>query len=196
VLNVPDPRRVDPAAPVEPSGPIAFTSIDKGPEGTVAYDHVEGSLQGNLLRSGRRRPLSPAPFESVAVAATRWEHVHAKPVLDTDIYGWRGELDGDPAAVFLLPEVLLGFESTDAKHHGGFLGLRGSHAWPFTRYALPAGPGRSAMVTFDMREHARRRWVVRPSGAQRRPVSTSMAIVASQTSVEAEPRVYVLIFGG
>jgi hypothetical protein len=157
-------------------GPVSFIAIDeKG--GRVTYDFVEGTLQPTLEH-----------------VATRWEHVEAATVFDGYVHGWRGKLNDDPAVTFLLPMVTLGFESKDAKSHGGLIPSRFSSSVAFTRYTLPYGPGRSALVTFTVTEWEAHRWFPRPAGSEKLPEARSFAIAASQTSVEAEPRVRLLIF--
>lgn len=163
----------------EPEGAVTFISIDQGAGDRIAYDLVEGALHG-----------------SPEVTATRWEHVEAAPVFDTYVHGYRGKLDGDAAVVFLLPQVTLGFESRDAKSLGGFVPSRFSRSVSFTRYTLPVGPGRSALVTFDVRARAGKRWFPRPAGAEKLPESRSMMLSASQTTAEREPAVRLIIFGG
>ncbi|APR85629.1 Hypothetical protein A7982_10978 [Minicystis rosea] len=161
----------------ELTGPVSFVAIDKGPGETITYDRVEGALH-----------------ESTDVVATRWEHVEAAPVFDGYIHGFRDKLGEDQAVSFLLPEVILGFESKDAKHEGGFIPSRFSRTVAFTRYTLPVGPGRSALVTFDFLEHTGKRWFARPAGAEKVPDRRMLALVVSQTSAEAAPRARLLIF--
>ncbi|MFT3767513.1 MAG: hypothetical protein QM820_18825 [Minicystis sp.] len=158
-------------------GPVSYVAIDKAPSDRIAYDHVEGVLQG-----------------TTAVAATLWEHVEPAPIYDNYLQGWRGKLDESPAVVFLLPEVILGFESRDAKSHGGFFPSRFSRTVAFTRYTLPYGPGRSALVTFEFNQWAGKRWFARPAGAEKIPERRSVALFTSQTAAEAAPRVRVLLF--
>lgn len=174
-----DPRWRKPTSEkVELTGPVRFIGIDKGPGDRIVYDAVEGSLSG-----------------TPAVAATRWEHVEAAPVFDSYVHAWRGKLENDPAVVFLLPMVLLGFESLDAKSHGGRTVSRFSRSVAFTRYTLPYGPGRSALVTFDLLDSWIRRWFPRPVNAEKVPERRDFVIAVSQTSAEPEPRAHIFYFG-
>lgn len=170
-----DPRT--PMPKVDLSGPVTFTSLDKGSGDRVVYDRVEGSLAG-----------------STTIAATRWEHVEATPVHDGWMYGWRAKVKDDAAVVLLMPEVILRFEALDTQTDGGFFPSRFSRAVPYTRYTLPCGEGRSALAEFDFLRHASARWFVRPPGWEKLPDRRRYVIAASRTTAEPAPRVRIYVF--
>src|SRR5262249_48605900 len=102
------------------SGPIRFTSIDWKEPGRATYDYVRGG-----------------PGGKPEVTATVWGHVEAVHVAYGVLYAFRGwppykgapymegVEEGPGAVVFVLPEVLRGFEAKDVKTTGGFMRIRG-----------------------------------------------------------------------
>lgn len=155
--------------------PVEFQSFAKGEGDKIAFDDVKGRLEG-----------------SPEVKATYWMHVEAANVAAGIVHGYRGPYEGEPRASFLLPEVILGFESKDAKTVGGFFPSRFSNTVSFTMYHLPLGPGRSGLVNGKIDERQIHRWFPRPKGAEALPSAFQIVLATSQTSVEAEPRVRVM----
>jgi hypothetical protein len=155
--------------------PVEFQSFAKGEGDKIAFDDVKGKLEG-----------------SPEMKATYWMHVDAVNVAAGIVHGYRGPYEGEPRVSFLLPEVVLGFESKDAKTVGGFFPSRFSSTVSFTMYHLPIGPGRSGLVNGRIDENQIRRWFPRPKGAEALPSAFQLVLAASQTSVEPEARVRVM----
>jgi hypothetical protein len=158
-------------------GPIAYLSFAQGESGTIIVDRVKGTLAG-----------------SPDVRATEWAHVEATPVIEGIVNAYRDKVGDDDRVVYLLPEVILAFESKDTKVTGGFLPVRGESTEAYTTYAMPAAPGRSGLSTFVLTNSQARRWFPRAKGAPEPPSEAPMALAASQTAAEAEPRLRVLFF--
>jgi hypothetical protein len=160
-------------------GDIEYVSFAAGEGGKVVVDEVKGKLAG-----------------SPDVKATFWMHAEAVDVAAGVVHAYRGpyrdEKISDQRVTFVLPEVILGFDSLDAKHTGGFFRSRFSQAWPFTSYHLPFGPGRSNLVNFAIDDWQYRRWFPRAKDAEKLPKMFRGVIAVSQTSVEAAPRVRIL----
>ena len=159
-------------------GPIAYLSFAQGEGDRIVVDRVTGSLAG-----------------SPEISATEWGHVEAAPVALGVVHAYREKVGDEERVVYLLPEVILGFESLDTKVRGGFLPVRMESTEAYTMYSMPAGSGRSGMSSFRMDSDQARRWF-RPKGAKRPSGETRIALSASQTAAEPEPRLRVLIFEG
>jgi hypothetical protein len=159
------------------TGAVEFASFKAGPDGKVIVDRVKGKLEG-----------------TPAVHATYWAHAEAVPVMPgvTNAYRIRDK-DGE-RVVFVLPEVVLGFESKDTKTDGGFLPSRFSRSWSFTTYTMPVGPGRSGLSTFLIHDYLVARWFPPKGGVPKLEESILAMLASSQTSVEAEPRLRLVLF--
>ncbi len=161
------------------SGEVEYTAIDQDKEGKVIVDFVKGKVEG-----------------SAELHATRWAHAETFTVADGFVHAFRRKQKEEELVVFVLPEVVLGFEAKDATHDGGFLPSRFSSDVAFTMYMLPVGEGRSALVTFRVFDSQVARWFPRPKGTEKPPFVRSMELSSSQTSAEPEPRLRVLFFEG
>jgi hypothetical protein len=156
-------------------GPVAFTSFDAGPSGTVRVDRVIGVLRG-----------------STAVDAMYWEHVEAAPVARGAMHAYVRDVRGSRELVVVLPEVVLDFASRSVEVDGGFFPSRFSRSVAFTTYALPAAPGSDGSARFRLLDTQVRSWLPRAAGAAKPARSARFVISSSQTSVERWPRVRVL----
>ncbi len=162
--------------------PIDFLSLAMGEGDKITYDEVKGKLEGG-------------PF----VKATYWMHTDCVNVGAGLVYGCRAPFEGEMRVAFALPEVILGFDSKDTKHVGGFFRSRFSSTVPLTMYYLPFGPGRSGLMNALMTEGGIRRWfplpkgTVLPLGKGPNPESFTVVLATSQTSVEPETRVRVFL---
>jgi hypothetical protein len=159
------------------NGPLEYWIYNPGAKNTIVHDYVKGKLQG-----------------SPNVLAEKWLHVEAGNFAEGVVHGYHTMYDGKPTMFFILPEVLVGFESKDAKTIGGTESGRFASDYPYTIYRFPFGPGRSNMSTCVLREYEVRRWFDRPKDAMKLPEEQPIVISMSQTSVESEPRVRVFFF--
>lgn len=165
----------------EIAGNVAYVSIMQGEGDKLVYDEVNGKVAG-----------------SPAIKATFHIHAEAMHIVDQVVHGYRSVTKEKETSIawvnFLLPQVIDGFESRDAKHDGGFFPSRFSNQTSYTLYRLPYGPGKSNMATFLMEDRDKRRWL---NVSKKRPPKNWMrnvVVSASQTSVENEPRVSVMFF--
>lgn len=159
------------------TGPIEFWTFNRGENGRIIHEQVKGKLEG-----------------SPKVLASYWLRAEAIDLAEGVVFGYRGMHEGQPHAFFVLPEVLLGFESKDAKTTGGFFRSRFSSAFPYTVYRFPIGSGRSNMINCTLRDFEVRRWFERPKDSKPFPESTAIVIAMSQTSVERDPKLRILFF--
>ena len=137
------------------TGPIEYSTFNRGEGGKIIHDEVKGKLEG-----------------SPKVLATSWLHVEAINLADGVVYGYRAMHEGQPHVFFVMPEVLLGFESWDAQKTGGFFRHRWATAFPYTLYHFPIGSGRSNMINCVLRDFEVRRWFERPKDAKPFPAET------------------------
>ncbi len=158
-------------------GPIEYWTYNHGEGDRITHDHVKGKLEG-----------------SADIIAERWVHVAAINGAEGVVHVYRATYEDKPYMFFLLPEVVLRFESKDAKTFGGTGDDRFATDFPYTQYRFPLGPGRSNMATCILREYEVRRWFGRPKGAMKLPEDMSMMIAMSQTSVESEPQIRIMFF--
>lgn len=165
----------------EIAGNVEYLSIKQGEGDKLVLDIAKGTVAG-----------------SPALKATYHLHVEAVNVADKVVHVYRAttkEKDQTTNWVnFLMPQVIEGFESRDAKHQGGFFPSRFSRSWSYSLYRLPYGLGRSNMATFRMDDDDKRRWIGVSKTRQPKIWTRNMVITASQTSVESEPRVSVIFF--
>jgi hypothetical protein len=164
------------------AGRIDYTTIDQSGDGPVTIDYVTGRLAG-----------------SPAVVVSRWAHAATALVTDGFVHAFRGWTpdavaegsEGD-AVTFLLPEIILGFESEATKHEGGFLAVRGSSDVAFTTFSLPIGPGRSGLARFRVLDNEIRRWFPPPPGTKAPARVATVVLSTSWTHAEGAPRVRVV----
>ena len=159
------------------NGPIEYWTHNRGEGDTIVHDHVKGKLEG-----------------SANIIAERWVHVAAINGAEGVVHVYRATYEDKPYMFFLLPEVVLRFESKDAHSFGGTGDDRFASDFPYTLYRFPLGAGRSNMATCNLREYEVRRWFDRPKGAMKLPDDVSMMIAMSQTSVESEPQIRIMFF--
>lgn len=162
-------------------GKVEYLSVQQGSGDKLVLDIAKGTVLG-----------------SPKLKATYHLHVEAAHVTDQVVHAYRDTTKEKDVATtwvnFLLPQVIEGFESKDAKHRGGFFPSRFSRSWSYSLYRLPFGSGRSNMATFRLDDDDKRRWL---GVSKKRPPKIWMRNVlvsASQTSVESEPRGRVMFF--
>lgn len=166
---------------MEIAGKVQYDSVQQGPGDKLIFDSVTGVVSG-----------------SPKVKATYHLHAEAAHIVDKVVHGYLATTKEKRQTTkwvhFLMPQVIDGFESKDAKHDGGLFPSRFTRAWTYTVYKLPYGPGRSNLATFRMDDNDKRRWLgvpkKRPAKAWRRDVLVS----ASQTHAENEPVVRIMFF--
>lgn len=168
-------------ADAEITGKVEYTSIRQGDGDKLIFDIAKGKVSG-----------------SPNVKGTYHLHVEAAHVVDKVVHAYRSTTKTEKAMTtwvnFLLPQVIEGFESMDAKHEGGFFPSRFSRSWSYSLYRLPYGPGLTNMATFRLDDDDKRRWI---GVSKQRPPKIFMRhvfVTTSQTSAEKEPRTYVMFF--
>ncbi|MBK9264148.1 MAG: hypothetical protein IPM54_30655 [Polyangiaceae bacterium] len=165
----------------EITGKVEYVSIKQGEGDKLLIDIVKGKVLG-----------------SPAIKATYYQHVEAMNVADKVVHAYRVTTKDKDATTtwvnFLLPEVIEGFESPDAKHQGGFFPSRFSRHWSYSLYRLPYGPGRSNLATFRLDDDQKRRWIGVAKTRPPKMMSRNMVVSVSQTAAESEPRVRVMFF--
>jgi hypothetical protein len=161
------------------AGKVSYVSISQGEGDKLALDIVKGMVAG-----------------SPAVKATYYLHVEATNVADKIMHVYRSTTKEKDVTTmwlnFLMPQVIEGFESVDAKHQGALFPSRFSRTWSYSLYRLPYGPGRSNMATFRMNDYYNRRWIGVSKARTVKFFARNAVITVSQTSVEAEPRASVM----
>ncbi len=180
VLHYPSDKR-DYANQDEIRGKVEYVSIQQGEGDKLALDIAKGTVSGS--------PVLKASYHL---------HIEAVNVADKVVHAYRATTKEKEETTnwlnFLMPQVIQGFESRDAKHQGGFFPSRFSRSWSYSLYRLPYGPGRSNMATFRMDDDDKRRWV---GVSKKRPpkiLARRMVVTVSQTSVENAPRASVMFF--
>ncbi|MDI1484271.1 hypothetical protein [Polyangium sp. y55x31] len=158
------------------AGPLSYLSFDREGGDGIVVERVEGILQG-----------------TPDLRVTRRARVVAVPILPGRVNAYQDKQGDEARIVFVLPEVLLGFEAKETKVAGGFLRVRGETTETFTTYAIPWGPGRSGVGTFVIMSRWLRRWFP-PKKQEKLPPSQPGGVAVSQTSVEPEPRVQVFLY--
>jgi hypothetical protein len=158
-------------------GPLEYWTYNRGDGDTIIHDHVKGKLEG-----------------SANIVAERWVHVAAINAAEGVVHAYRATYEDKPYMFFLLPEVVVRFESKDALSYGGTSDDRFASDSPYTRYRFPLGPGRSNMATCILREYEVRRWFDRPKAATKLPDELPIMIAMSQTSVETDPQIRIMFF--
>lgn len=165
----------------EIAGKVEYLSIQLGTGDKLVLDIARGTIHG-----------------SPKLKANYHLHVEAAHVTDQVVHAFREttkEKDVTTTWVdFLLPQVIEGFESKDAKHRGGFFPSRFSRAWSYSLYRLPFGPGRSNLANFRLDDDDKRRWL---GVSKKRPPkiwARRVLVSASQTTAESEPSVRVMFF--
>jgi hypothetical protein len=197
----------------ELTGSVRFTSIDQGEGDKLRVDLVTGTLDGTPdLRATLWSHVEAVPVFEDFVHAYRGkpfpeqEKVRSddgkEPAPQPDAGAGDAGDAGAPAAVkdaemvtFVLPEVILDFNSKDTRVAGGFFPSRFSRSVSFTTYSMPIGPGRGGLATFTVRDFLANRWFKRSARTGKAPESLAVVLATSQTSAEAEPSVRVVIFG-
>lgn len=158
------------------AGVISYLAFDRADADGIAVERVEGTLQG-----------------SADVRVSRWARVVAAPILPGRVNAYQDKQGDEARAVFILPEVQLGFEAKDTKRSGGFFPVRGEWTEAYTSYAIPVGPGRSGVGTFVFFGRWMRRWFP-PKNQEKLAPRQPGGVAVSQTSVEAEPRARVFLY--
>jgi hypothetical protein len=156
-------------------GPIEYWAYSRGEGDKIIHDHVKGKLEG-----------------STKVIAERWVHVAAVNAAEGVVHAYRATYENKPYVFFLLPEVIVGFESKDAKSFGGTGNDRFASDFPYTQYRFSLGPGHSDTMNCILREYEVRRWFDRPKDAPKLPDDLPIILSMSQTSVESEPRIHIM----
>lgn len=156
-------------------GPFEYTLYNPGKADEVIYDYVAGRLDG-----------------SPKIIADRWEHLEAPNVAEGIVHVYRGTYKDKPHVFFLLPEVMIGFESKEASTFGGTGNDRFATDFPYTLYRFPLSNMHSNTVNCILREYEVRRWFPRPKDAMKLPEDMPIVISMSQTSVEAEPQIRIM----
>lgn len=163
------------------TGKVEYLSVQQGEGEKLLLDIVKGTISG-----------------TPKIKATYYLHVEAAHIVDKVVHAYRAttkEKDVTTTWVnFLLPQVVEGFESKDAKHQGGFFPSRFSRWWSYSLYRLPFGPGRSNMATFRLDDDDKRRWIGVDKKRPPKVWMRQMLVSASQTSVESEPVARVVFF--
>lgn len=154
--------------------PIEFMSFAQSEPETITFDEVKGKLEGDP-----------------EVKATYWMHAKCKNVASGIIFGCNTPFEGEKRATFVLPEVLLGFDSKDAKHVGGFFRSRFSNTVPLTIYYLPIGPGRSGLINATLAKFQINRWFPLPKQKEKLPDDFMVVLSTSQTSVEPTSQIRI-----
>ncbi|MDC0747970.1 hypothetical protein [Polyangium mundeleinium] len=158
------------------AGSLSYLSFDRAEGDGIVVERVEGNLEG-----------------TPDLRVTRRAHVVAAPILPGRVNAYQDKQGDEVRVVFVLPEVLLGFEAKETKVAGGFLRVRGEATETFTTYTIPMGPGRSGVGTFVIMSRWLRRWFP-PKNQEKLPASQPGGVAVSQTSVEAEPRARVFLY--
>ncbi len=169
------------APDAEIAGKMQYTSVQQGPDDKLIFDSVIGTVSG-----------------SPKVKATYHLHAEAVRLVDQVVHGFLVTTKKDNETTkwvhFLMPQVIDGFESKDAKHEGGFFPSRFSRSWTYTVYKLPFGPGRSNLATFRMDDDDKRRWLGVPKKRPPKIWMRSVLVSVSQTHVENEPVLRIMFF--
>lgn len=156
-------------------GTLEYWTFNAGDGDQINHDHVKGQLDA-------------APN----VIGERWEHGIAINGAEGVVHIYRAPHDGQPNVFFLLPEVVVGFESPNAKTFGGTSNDRFASDFPYTLYRFPLGPGHSDTINCILREYEVRRWFPRPKDGLKLPDELPIIISMSQTSAEAEPQIRIM----
>ncbi len=159
------------------NGPLEYWTYNRGEGGAIIHDHVKGKLQG-----------------SANIVVERWVHVAALNAAEGVVHAYRATYDDKPYVFFLLPELVVGFESKEALTFGGTGNDRFASDFPYTLYRFPLGPGHSDTINCILREYEVRRWFDRPKDAMKLPDELLIGISMSQTSVEIEPQIRIMFF--
>jgi len=157
------------------TGPIEYWTYSRGEGDKLIHDHVKGKLEG-----------------SPKIIAERWLHVAAVNAAEGIVHAYRATYDNQPYVFFVLPEVVLGFESKNTKSFGGTGNDRFASDFPYTLYRFPLGAGHSDTINCIIREYEVRRWFERPKDAMKLPEDMAIVISMSQTSAENEPRIRIM----
>ncbi len=192
-------------------GPAYYLSFAEGKDHKIIMDRVKGILNGTAVIQA----TVWAHAEAIAAVPTMVNVYKEKKDDRTGLGNWVWEKTEDDLkkmvdqffpletfkaaaalpecerVVFILPEVILGFESRDAKTDGGHFPDRRESAESYTRYTLPAAPGYSGWVTFLMLADLVKRWFPSDKAEIKLKDFAAMALSASQTEAEAEPRIRV-----
>jgi hypothetical protein len=158
-------------------GPLEYWTYNRGEGDAIIHDHVKGKLQG-----------------SATIVTERWVHVATINAAEGVVHAYRATYDDKPYLFFLLPEVIVGFESKDAVTFGGTGNDRFASDFPYTLYRFPVGPGHSDTTNCILGEWQRGRWFNRPKDAMKLPRETLISISMSQTSVESEAQIRIMFF--
>jgi len=168
-------------ADAEITGKVEYTSIQQGEGDKLVLDIAKGTVAG-----------------SPKIKGTYHLHVEAAHIVDKVVHAYRSTTKKDKETTtwvnFLLPQVIEGFESREAKHEGGFFPSRFSRSWSYSLYRLPYGPGLTNMATFRLDDDDKRRWI---GVSKKRPpkiFARHVLVTTSQTTAESEPRTFVMFF--
>lgn len=158
-------------------GKVRYVSLRAGEADAVTLDVVEGALGDKL-----------------DLHATLWIHAEAARVGEGFLNAYRGVEGGTDRVTVVLPEVVRGFESAGVLLRGGFFPSRFSRSVSFTTYGFPTGPNTGETVRFVLFDGEGRRWFGKPRGFAPPGKSIIAMISVSQTGVEPEPRIRILLF--
>lgn len=156
-------------------GPIEYWTFNAGEGDQIIHDHIKGQLDA-----------------SPNIIGERWERAIAINAAEGVVHTYRAQYDGQPHVFFLLPEVVVGFESPKAKSFGGTGNDRFASDFPYTLYRFPLGPGHSDTINCILRDYEVRRWFPRAKDGAKLPDELPIIISMSQTSAENEPRIRVM----
>lgn len=156
-------------------GPFEYWMYDRGQGDEITVDHVRGKLEG-----------------SPKIIVERWVHGAAVNAAEGIVHVYRATYQDKPYVFFLLPEVVVGFESKDAHAFGGTGNDRFASDFPYTEYRFPLGPNHSDTANCILREYEVRRWFDRPKDAMKLPDEMPIIISMSQTSAEKEPQIRIM----
>lgn len=156
-------------------GAIEYWTFNPGQGDQIIHDHLKGQMNG-----------------SPEIVAERWVHVAAVNAAEGIVHAYRAIYDGQPYVFFVLPEVIIGFESPKATTFGGTGNDRFATDFPYTLYRFPLGAGHSDTINCIVQEHEIRRWFPRAKDAMKLPDELPIIISMSQTSAETEPRIRIM----
>ena len=156
-------------------GPLEYWVYNRSKGEEIVVDYVKGQLDG-----------------SPKILAEQWAHTEALNAAEGVVHVYRMVYEDNPYVFFLLPEVIVGFDSKDAKTFGGTGNDRFASDFPYTLYRFPLGPGRSNMANCILREYEVKRWFERPKNASKLPDDMPIVFSMSQTSVEKEPQIRIM----
>jgi hypothetical protein len=150
------------------AGPYRFHALSPGPNGTVAWDYLEGELDASLRSTVRT-----------------WVHADTRALVRDVVFAFRRADETGETVHLVLPEVILGSMTAGVQLQGGFdSSSRFSRSWAFTEYAIPASPGAAGMATFVVTDTQVR--TLRALGVKPR-ADRGIAVTADVSRTSSEP---------